>query len=61
MLQLRLIFAIILAAPLLSLKANAHSGGTDQYGCHTQGSTGSYHCHGRGASARTSGQGSSGC
>lgn len=24
---------------------NAHSGGTDRYGCHTNHSTGEYHCH----------------
>lgn len=25
----------------------AHSGRTDQYGCHTNHTTGIYHCHGK--------------
>lgn len=32
--------------------ATAHSGGTDEQGCHTNRKTGDYHCHGtKGASA----------
>lgn len=37
-------FALI---PYYSL---GHSGGTDQYGCHTNSSTGVYHCHNSGSS-----------
>lgn len=29
----------------LSLTAQAHSGGTDAAGCHTDRATGVYHCH----------------
>ncbi len=35
-------------AVILTLSATfamAHSGGTDQYGCHTNHRTGDYHCH----------------
>ncbi|MEC6823971.1 YHYH domain-containing protein [Photobacterium piscicola] len=30
---------------MLSGVANAHSGGTDSNGCHTNNKTGVYHCH----------------
>ncbi|MEC6882188.1 MULTISPECIES: YHYH domain-containing protein [Photobacterium] len=30
---------------MLSGVANAHSGGTDSNGCHTNHKTGVYHCH----------------
>ena len=32
---------------LFSGFVNAHSGRTDQYGCHTNHLTGVYHCHGK--------------
>jgi hypothetical protein len=38
---LLVIFALFLTATL----AQAHSGGTDKNGCHTDRKTGVYHCH----------------
>ncbi len=36
---------LLLAAFAFSSGVQAHSGGTDAYGCHNQTSTGTYHCH----------------
>lgn len=33
------------AAPAQPKPKPTHSGGTDQYGCHTNHQTGDYHCH----------------
>ncbi|MFD1982597.1 YHYH domain-containing protein [Mesorhizobium newzealandense] len=34
-----------LAILAFAVTANAHSGGTDANGCHTNHKTGEYHCH----------------
>jgi hypothetical protein len=40
----KIILALLLAFGISSA-AIAHSGGTDQYGCHNNHKTGGYHCH----------------
>lgn len=40
--------------------AEAHSGGTDAYGCHTDSSTGTSHCHNEGSTSSTGTTSSSG-
>lgn len=35
----------LLLLTLASTFAQAHSGGKDKYGCHTDRKTGVYHCH----------------
>ena len=40
------ILALVVMATLgISASAFAHSGGTDQYGCHHDRKNGGYHCH----------------
>ena len=41
----KLAIAVALIVFFLSPEAQAHSGGTDAAGCHTDNSNGSYHCH----------------
>jgi hypothetical protein len=41
--RMLLISTVLFAA--IPVVAFAHSGGTDQYGCHTNHQTGEYHCH----------------
>ncbi|MCC7111517.1 MAG: YHYH domain-containing protein [Deltaproteobacteria bacterium] len=48
----RLLLALAAAMPMLLAPAlEAHSGGTDSNGCHTNTRTGEYHCHGAKASS----------
>ena len=44
---MRKFLAIIITCGVLGsiATANAHSGGTNQYGCHNNHKTGGYHCH----------------
>lgn len=46
---------IVIFSQLLNTVA-AHSGGTDQYGCHTESSTGIYHCHNSSGSGASNSQ-----
>ena len=39
------LIAVIFALCFVSSAAVAHSGGTDDNGCHTNHKTGDYHCH----------------
>lgn len=51
--------ALLLCVVLVSRVSFAHSGGTDENGCHTDSRTGDYHCHnddgGGGGSASSAG------
>jgi hypothetical protein len=41
--KMRILVSVFLV--LASLSASAHSGGTDDNGCHYNHKTGDYHCH----------------
>ena len=41
--RISIVLGVVLA--LVSGFAIGHSGGLDQYGCHTNHKTGDYHCH----------------
>jgi len=43
----RIFLATLLFVAAMDSIANAHSGGTDANGCHTNHKTGEYHCHGK--------------
>ena len=40
----KILTAFVLIFGVVSF-ASAHSGGTDDYGCHNNNKTGGYHCH----------------